>query len=102
MIVHDSPLQRMIEIIPNHTKPYQTKPYQISSLNLQLSITAISIHIATLPFSEDRDCKPFSACFIQNHFLFQIEDEDSMKIILDHEQAGSHPHLIIIKEVILI
>ena len=36
----------------NHTKPYQ------------LSITAISIHNATMPFLEDRDCKPFSACLI--------------------------------------
>ena len=51
------------------TKPSQTisnhiKQYHISSLYLQLSITAIFIHNATLPFSEDRDCKPFSACFI--------------------------------------
>ena len=40
-----------------HTKPYQTIP----------NLTAISINNATLtavmPFSEDRDCKPFSACF---------------------------------------
>ena len=39
--------------IPNHAKPYQTipnntKPYHISSLYLQLSITAILIHNATL------------------------------------------------------
>ena len=38
---------------PKQTKPYQTilihtKPYHISSLYLQLSITAISIHNATL------------------------------------------------------
>ena len=42
---------------------------EISSLYLQLSITAILIHNATLPFSEDRDCKPFSACFILNSSL---------------------------------
>ena len=49
--------------LTSHTKPYHTKPYHISSLYLQLSTTAILIHNATLPFSEDRDCKPFLACF---------------------------------------
>ena len=58
--------------IPNYTNktvPNHIKPYHISSLYLQLSITAILIHNATLlschfSFLEDRDCKPFSACFL--------------------------------------
>ena len=33
---------------PPHTKPNHTKPYHITSLYLQSSITAISIHNATL------------------------------------------------------
>ena len=52
---------------PNHNNPYQTIPY------LQLSITAILIHNATLPFSEDRDCKPFSACFLRHPLVLCME-----------------------------
>ena len=37
--------------------------------------------------------------YIQNKFYFQIEDEDSKEIIMGHNHAGNHPHLIIVKEV---
>ena len=36
---------------------------------------------------------------MQNKFYFQIEDDDSKQIILDHKYAGTHPHLIIVEEV---
>ena len=72
--------------INDHTKPYQTKPYQISSFYLQLSITAISIHNVTLPFLEDRDCKPFSACFFlcdRMHFRSRLTvRENATKILV--------------------
>ena len=61
---------------PPQTKPNYTKPYHISSLYLQLSITAILIHNATLPFLEDRDCKPFLGClFIEDIFFKQHQNK---------------------------
>merc|ERR1719270_2128065 len=73
-VIHAShPCQSSMPVLtPPHTKLYQqnhTKPYHISSLYLQLIITAISIHNATavLPLLEDRDCKPFSACSIYRY-----------------------------------
>ena len=41
-----------------------------------LSITAILIHNATLPFSEDRDCKPFSACLCRHVYIFKTKTNE--------------------------
>ena len=57
---------------PPHTKPYQTIPY------LQ-SVSLVKYHCnfnpkcqtAVLPFLEDRDCKPFSACL----WIFQFNQD---------------------------
>ena len=60
---------------PNHTKPYQTIP-NLQSLS---SITAISIHNATLQFSEDRDCEPFSACYLRLPFIWKRKISMTLK-----------------------
>ena len=76
------PKYQTITTKPYKTKPNLAKPYQISSLYLQLSITAI--HNATMPFSEDRDCKPFSACLYSKRkdskFLLDNWDEVDMMV----------------------
>ena len=51
--------------------PNQTKLYQPQSLYPVKYYCNFNPKCNTVPFSEDRDCKPFSACFIEHvHWLW--------------------------------
>ena len=45
--------------------------------------------------------KSFLLVFLisKNKFLFQVDDNASKEIILDHVHAGTHSHAVIVKEV---
>ena len=71
---------------------HESHPWE-SSMTVQLRITAISIHNATLPFSEDHDCKPFWACLII-HFVFYFRAQTIWLLIKNDEMENDLPELL--------